>query len=218
MQTLNMSQAAVTHMKYGSCIIMSGSSTSMWGSKHLLDYSMTKVRACGVVGVCVHSPSHTAPTLGCTAHVHAFALIEFVTSRHPCERRCARSCMVRVRGGAHCCLTHYSRTCRTPLNPSDKDAEEASKFGEHSSMKRAAQPEECVVCMLRLYRHCACVRRIAPAYVFLASAHCSSFITGEVRAHQRVSTQPLTCRFCLSLAAIDDDDDDVTTQRDQQIE
>lgn len=51
----------------------------------------------------------------------------------------------------------------TPLNPADKDAEKTSKFGSQTPMGRPAQPEE-----------------IAPAYVFLASAQCSSFITGEV--------------------------------------
>jgi NAD(P)-dependent dehydrogenase (short-subunit alcohol dehydrogenase family) len=51
----------------------------------------------------------------------------------------------------------------TPLNPSDRDAKEVSKFGEGVPMKRPAQPEE-----------------IAPAYVFLASPHCSSYITGEI--------------------------------------
>lgn len=51
----------------------------------------------------------------------------------------------------------------TPLNPSDKPKKFVSKFGADTPMKRAAQPEE-----------------IAPAYVFLASSHCSSFITGEV--------------------------------------
>jgi NAD(P)-dependent dehydrogenase (short-subunit alcohol dehydrogenase family) len=51
----------------------------------------------------------------------------------------------------------------TPLNPSDKQAEEVSQFGAKTPMKRPAQPEE-----------------IAPAYVFFASAHCSSFITGEI--------------------------------------
>ncbi|MFI0846813.1 SDR family oxidoreductase [Mesorhizobium sp. IMUNJ 23232] len=51
----------------------------------------------------------------------------------------------------------------TPLNPSEKEAEDVSKFGEKTPMKRPAQPEE-----------------IAPAYVFLASPHCSSYITGEV--------------------------------------
>lgn len=51
----------------------------------------------------------------------------------------------------------------TPLNPSDKEAEDISKFGSKTPMKRPAQPEE-----------------IAPAYVFLASSHCSSYITGEV--------------------------------------
>ncbi len=51
----------------------------------------------------------------------------------------------------------------TPLNPSDTEAADVAQFGAHTPMKRPAQPEE-----------------IAPAYVFLASAHCSSYITGEV--------------------------------------
>ena len=51
----------------------------------------------------------------------------------------------------------------TPLNPSDKEAEDVSQFGAKTPMKRPAQPEE-----------------IAPAYVFLASPHCSSYITGEI--------------------------------------
>ncbi|MEP9396384.1 SDR family oxidoreductase [Mesorhizobium sp. KR2-14] len=51
----------------------------------------------------------------------------------------------------------------TPLNPSDKQREDVSKFGAKVPMKRPAQPEE-----------------IAPAYVFLASSHCSSYITGEI--------------------------------------
>ena len=51
----------------------------------------------------------------------------------------------------------------TPLNPADKEIEDIEKFGSDTPMKRPAQPEE-----------------IAPAYVFLASPHCSSYITGEV--------------------------------------
>jgi len=51
----------------------------------------------------------------------------------------------------------------TPLNPADKQARDVSQFGAHTTMKRPAQPEE-----------------IAPAFVFLASAHCSSYITGEI--------------------------------------
>lgn len=51
----------------------------------------------------------------------------------------------------------------TPLNPSDKPAKLVRKFGSDTPMRRPAQPEE-----------------IAPAYVFLASAQCSSYITGEV--------------------------------------
>lgn len=51
----------------------------------------------------------------------------------------------------------------TPLNPSDKPAEDVAKFGMDQPMKRPAQPEE-----------------VAPAYVFFASAADSSYITGEV--------------------------------------
>ncbi len=51
----------------------------------------------------------------------------------------------------------------TPLNPSEKEAEDVSQFGAKTPMKRPAQPEE-----------------IAPAYVFLASPQCSSYITGEI--------------------------------------
>ena len=51
----------------------------------------------------------------------------------------------------------------TPLNPADKQADQVAQFGASTQMKRPAQPEE-----------------IAPAYVFLASPQCSSYITGEV--------------------------------------
>lgn len=51
----------------------------------------------------------------------------------------------------------------TPLNPSDKPEKYIEKFGSNTPMKRPAQPEE-----------------IAPAYVFLASPQCSSYITGEI--------------------------------------
>lgn len=51
----------------------------------------------------------------------------------------------------------------TPLNPADKDGDATAQFGSQTVMKRPAQPEE-----------------IAPAYVFLASPQCSSYITGEV--------------------------------------
>ena len=51
----------------------------------------------------------------------------------------------------------------TPLNPSDKEAEKVAHFGEQAKMGRPAQPEE-----------------LAPAYVFLASPQCSSYITGEI--------------------------------------
>ena len=51
----------------------------------------------------------------------------------------------------------------TPLNPADKPSEATAKFGSDTPMRRPAQPEE-----------------IAPAYVFLASPQCSSYITGEI--------------------------------------
>ena len=51
----------------------------------------------------------------------------------------------------------------TPLNPADKTPGEIAKFGEKTDMKRPAQPEE-----------------LSPAYVFLASPACASYITGIV--------------------------------------
>lgn len=51
----------------------------------------------------------------------------------------------------------------TPLNPADGPSEKIPQFGASTAMKRAAQPEE-----------------LSPAFVFLASPVCSSYITGEV--------------------------------------
>ena len=51
----------------------------------------------------------------------------------------------------------------TPLNPSDKSAEDVAEFGADTPMKRPAQPEE-----------------IAPAFVYFASEVDSSYVTGEV--------------------------------------
>jgi NAD(P)-dependent dehydrogenase (short-subunit alcohol dehydrogenase family) len=51
----------------------------------------------------------------------------------------------------------------TPLIPSSYDADRVATFGSDTAMKRAGQPFE-----------------VAPAYVFLASEQCSSFVTGEV--------------------------------------
>ncbi|QKY09887.1 SDR family oxidoreductase [Janthinobacterium lividum] len=51
----------------------------------------------------------------------------------------------------------------TPLNPADKSPEDIQKFGQDTDMRRPAQPEE-----------------LSPAYVFLASPACSSYISGIV--------------------------------------
>jgi NAD(P)-dependent dehydrogenase (short-subunit alcohol dehydrogenase family) len=51
----------------------------------------------------------------------------------------------------------------TPLNPADQTAEKIAEFGANTDMKRPAQPEE-----------------ISPAFVFLASPVCSSYISGVV--------------------------------------
>ena len=51
----------------------------------------------------------------------------------------------------------------TPLDPSDKQVKNVSKFAADTPMKRPAPPQE-----------------IAPTFVFLASPQCSSYITGEV--------------------------------------
>ena len=50
----------------------------------------------------------------------------------------------------------------TPLNPAERGAD-IRDFGADTPLGRPAQPEE-----------------IAPAFVFLASEQCSSYITGEV--------------------------------------
>lgn len=51
----------------------------------------------------------------------------------------------------------------TPLNPADQSPDQIEHFGESTTFKRPAQPEE-----------------LSPAYVFLASAVCSGYITGIV--------------------------------------
>ena len=51
----------------------------------------------------------------------------------------------------------------TPLNPADQSAQEIVEFGKKTDFKRPAQPEE-----------------LSPAYVFLASPACASYITGIV--------------------------------------
>ncbi len=51
----------------------------------------------------------------------------------------------------------------TPLNPADQSPHDIVSFGKGTDLGRPAQPEE-----------------ISPAYVFLASPVCSSYITGIV--------------------------------------
>lgn len=51
----------------------------------------------------------------------------------------------------------------TPLNPADRQPGQLEEFGESTKLGRPAQPEE-----------------LSPAYVFLASPVCSSYITGIV--------------------------------------
>lgn len=51
----------------------------------------------------------------------------------------------------------------TPLNAADRSADEVANFGRDSAMGRPAQPEE-----------------LSPAYVFLASPCCSSYVSGAV--------------------------------------
>ncbi len=72
--------------------------------------------------------------------------------------------MVGRRGSSH--LLDYSTTkgaIHAFTNPADAPAGKVTGFGKHSDMKRPAQPEE-----------------LSPAYVFLASPVCSSYITGIV--------------------------------------
>ncbi len=119
----NMARAALPHLKEGSAIINTSSVTGLFGSKNLLDYSMTK------------------------GGINAFTM---ALSKNLAEKG------IRVNAVA-------PGPVWTPLNPADQQPKHIKEFGAKSPMGRAAQPEE-----------------ISPAYVFLASPVCSSYVNGQI--------------------------------------
>eukprot|EP01119_Soliformovum_irregulare_P001450 TRINITY_DN11149_c0_g1_i1.p1 TRINITY_DN11149_c0_g1~~TRINITY_DN11149_c0_g1_i1.p1 ORF type:complete len:312 (-),score=75.83 TRINITY_DN11149_c0_g1_i1:167-1045(-) len=117
-----MTQAALKHLKQGSCIINTNSVNSFKGNDCLIDYSATK----GAGTAFTYSMAQNLAEKGIRVNAVAPGPIW------------------------------------TPFIPGSFPAEKVAEFGKNSLMKRAGQPEEC-----------------APAYVFLASDVCSSFLTGQ---------------------------------------
>jgi NAD(P)-dependent dehydrogenase (short-subunit alcohol dehydrogenase family) len=117
-----LTQAALPHLKNGSCIINTTSVNAYKGNCGLMDYSATK----GAERALTYSLAKSLVAKGIRVNAVAPGPIW------------------------------------TPFIPSSFPEDKVQNFGHASPMKRAGQPEEC-----------------APAYVFLASELCSSYITGQ---------------------------------------
>jgi len=117
-----MTQAALNHLKQGSCIINTNSINSYRGNDCLIDYTASKGAG--------------------TAFTYSMA-------------RNLASRGIRVNAVA-------PGPIWTPFIPGSFPADKVAEFGSNSLLGRAGQPEEC-----------------APAYVFLASEQCSSYLTGQ---------------------------------------
>jgi len=117
-----MAQAAVPHLKEGSCIINTTSVNAYKGNRSLIDYTATK----GADRALMYSLAQNLVSKGIRVNAVAPGPIW------------------------------------TPFIPGSFPADHIKEFGKKVPMKRAGQPEE-----------------VSPAYVFLASSACSSYITGQ---------------------------------------